>query len=177
MNKTLDKRAITTKLMHEAHQLMVIFVYLAVFFFVFKLYTRLLLREYGIGYFVYGLTLLKALVLSKIILTAEMLHVGERFNDRPLSVPTLYKTITFSLFTLVYELLEHIVVGLFRGQGMSTVLAEELVTGWPHLAGIALVVFVSFLPFFAFRETGRVLGESTLKKLFFAPREISYSSS
>src|SRR4051794_2749035 len=97
MNKTLDKRAITTKLMHEAHQLMVIFVYLAVFFFVFKLYTRLLLREYGIGYFVYGLTLLKALVLSKIILTAEMLHVGERFNDRPLSVPTLYKTITFSL--------------------------------------------------------------------------------
>ena len=155
------------KIVHEVRELLAIFVYLAVFFLVFKFYTQLMLEQYGIAYFAYGLTILKALVLAKIILTADMLHIGEHFEERSLIIPTVYKTIAFAIFTLIFEILEHIIIGAFHGKGLSEVIAEIADKGWPHLAGMTLVVFVAFLPFFAFRETDRVLGEEKLIALFF----------
>jgi len=62
------------KLVHEVRRLALIFAYLALFFLVFRFYTRLVLSEYQINYFEYGLTLLKALALAKIVLTAEALR-------------------------------------------------------------------------------------------------------
>jgi hypothetical protein len=154
------------KVVHEIRRLLLIFAYLAIFFLVFRFYTRLVLSEYEINYFEYGLTLLKALALAKIILTAEALRLGERFRERPLIIPTLYATLVFSAFALAFEILEHIIVGWFRGKNPSEVFAELQDKGWPHLAGMTLVVFVAFLPFFAFRETERSLGEGRLRDLF-----------
>jgi hypothetical protein len=154
------------KFVHEIRRLVMIFAYLAMFFLVFRFYTRLVLSEYEINYFEYGLTILKALALAKIILTAEALRLGERFRERPLIIPTLYATLVFSAFALAFEILEHIIVGMFRGKSPSEVVTELLDKGWPHLAGMTLVVFVAFLPFFAFRETERALGEGKLKDLF-----------
>ena len=34
-----------------------------------------------------------------------------------------------------------------------------------------LVIFVAFIPFFAFRELGRVLGEGKIRTLFFRKRD------
>ena len=158
------------KVVHEIRELLAIFAYLAVFFLVFKFYTRLVLEEQRHQLFAYGLTVLKALVLAKIILTADMLHIGERFQQRPLIIPTVYKTITFSLFTLVFEILEHIILGVFHDKGVSEVIAEILDKGWPHLAGMTLVVFVAFLPFFAFRETDLRCGVEQLPDMFIKPR-------
>jgi hypothetical protein len=154
------------KIVHEIRRLVMIFAYLAIFFLVFRFYTHLVLSEYQIDYFQYGLTILKALILAKIILTAEALRLGERFRERPLIIPTLYATLVFSAFALAFEILEHIIVGLFHGKSPPEVFTELLDKGWPHLAGMTLVVFVAFLPFFAFRETERALGEGKLKNLF-----------
>ena len=154
------------KLVHEIRRLVAIFIYLAIFFLVFRFYTRLVLSEYQINYFEYGLTILKALVLAKIVLTAEALRIGERFRDRPLIIPTLYGTVVFCAFVMVFEVFEHLIIGMFRGKGPAEVFTELLEKGWPHLAGMVLVVFVAFLPFFAFRETERALGEGKLKDLF-----------
>jgi hypothetical protein len=165
-----DKVGLTQKLAHEVRQLVAIFVYLSVFFLTFKLYTRLILAEYRINYFEYGLTLLKSLALAKIILTGEALRLGERYRDRPLIVPTLHKTVVFSAFALAFELLEHQVLGLLRGKAPAEVLAEWLDKGWPYLAAMIVVVFVAFLPFFAFREMERVLGEGKVRDLFLKPR-------
>jgi hypothetical protein len=154
------------KIAHEIRRLLAIFIYLAVFFLVFRFYTRLVLSEYQINYFEYGLTILKALALAKIILTAEALRLGERFRERPLIIPTFYSTLVFCAFAFVFEVLEHVIIGLVRGKGPSEVCTELLEKGWPHLAGMTLVVFVAFLPFFAFRETERALGEGKLKELF-----------
>ena len=158
------------KLMHEVRRLAAIFVYLAIFFSVFKLYTRLVLTEYHINYFEYGLTVLKALALSKVVLTMEALRLGERFRDRPLIIPTLYSTAVFAAFAWAFEIVEHVIVGLFRGKNISEVLTELFDKGWPYLAGMTLVVFVAFLPFFAFRETRRVLGAGRLRDLFIKGR-------
>jgi hypothetical protein len=168
MNGTDTKReGVKQKLVHELRQLVAASLYLFVFFAVFKLYTRLVLEEYQINYFEYGLTLLKSLALAKIILTGQALRLGETSRARPLIVLTIYYAVVFSAFALIFEILEHIVLGWFRGKGPSAVVAEILDNGWPHLVAMAMVVFVAFIPFFAFRETGRALGERKLRDLFF----------
>ena len=154
------------KLVHEGQRLIMIFLYFAIFFLVFRTYTRLVLSQYKIDYFEDGLTILKALVLAKVVLTAEALRFGERFREHPLIIPTLYSTLVFCAFALVFEVLQHLIVGMCRGKSPSEVISEVLDRGWPHLAGMILVVFVAFLPFFAFRETERALGKGRLKDLF-----------
>ena len=155
------------KVLHEVRQLATTFVYLSLFFILFRVYTRMVLAEYEISYFAYGLSLLKSLALAKIILTGEALRLGERFRKRPLIIPTVYKTVVFSAFTLAFEVLEHLVLGWVRGRTAAEVFAEFLDRGWAYNVAMALVVFVAFLPFFAFRETERVLGEGKLQDLFF----------
>ncbi len=152
-NANTERRSTKQKLAHEIRRLVMIFAYLATFFLVFRLYTRLVLSEYQVNYFEYGLTVLKALALAKVILTAEALRLGERFRERPLIIPTLYSTLVFSAFALVFEIIERTIAGLLGGKGPSAALTELLRDGWPHLAGMTLLVFVAFLPFFAFRET------------------------
>jgi hypothetical protein len=49
-------------------------------------------------------------------------------------------------------------------------LTELLDKGWAYLAAMMVVVFVAFLPFFAFRETERVLGKHKLQDLFLKHR-------
>jgi hypothetical protein len=159
------------KLVHEIRQLVANSLYLFGFFAAVRLHTRLVLEEYQINYFEYGLTLLKSLALAKIILTGEALRLGETSRARPLIVLTIYYAVVFSAFAFAFEILEHIVLGWFRGRGPAAVIAEILDKGWPHLVAMALVVFVAFLPFFAFRETGRALGERKLRDLFFRGAE------
>jgi hypothetical protein len=157
----------TQKIVHELRTLVVIFLYLALFFVVLRTYTHLILLERQISYVAYSLTLLKALALAKIILTGETLRLGERFHHKPLIVQTFYATLIFSAFALTLELVEHVILGLIHGHGVGEVITEILDKGWPHLAGATLVVFVAFLPFFAFRALERAMGEGKLKELFF----------
>src|SRR5581483_7890114 len=108
------------KLLHELRQLMIFSLYLFSFFAVFRLYTRLVLEEYAIDYFHYGLTLLKSVALAKIILTGEALRLGESSRRRPLLFLTVYYAIVFSAFAFVFEILEHLTLGWFRGESAST---------------------------------------------------------
>ncbi len=158
------------KIIHEIRRLAAIFVYLSIFFLVFKLYTRLVLSQYHLDYFEYGLSILQAFALAKVILTAEGLRLGQRFRERPLIIPTLYSTVVFAAFAWAFAILEHLIVGLLRGKGISEALTELFDKGWPHLAAMTLVVFVAFLPFFAFREAERVLGAGKLRDLFIKGR-------
>jgi hypothetical protein len=52
----------------------------------------------------------------------------------------------------------------FKNNGLGRCYLDK---GWPHLVATTMVVFVAFLPFFAFRETGRAIGERRLYDLFF----------
>jgi hypothetical protein len=173
MHTTTEKPVgIKQKALHEVKRLLLIAAYLAIFFSVFKLYKRLVLDEYQVAFITYGYIILQSLALAKIILTGDMLRLGERlYHDKPLIVPTLYKTIVFCAFAWVFDLVEHFVVGTVRGKTMAEIAQEIAEKGWAHMLAATLVVFVAFLPFFAFRELDRVVGEAKLRKLFLGPRE------
>jgi hypothetical protein len=161
-----EKAGKNEKIVHELRELGAIFLYLALYFMVLRTYTHLILLERQISYVAYGLTLLKALVLAKVILLGETFGMGQRFHNRPLIIPTLYNTVVFSILALAFEIVEHLILGQFHGKSVSEVLTEIMEKGWPHMAGMTLVIFVSFLPFFAFRALERAIGEGRLKEVF-----------
>jgi hypothetical protein len=166
----------TQKIIHELREFLAIFLYMAIFFSVLRTYTHLVLLEYQISYAAYGLTFLKAMMLAKIILMGETFRLGARFHDKPLIIPTLYSTLMFSLLALTFEVIEHVILDAFHGKTPGGAFAEILGEGWPRLVGMTLVIFVSFLPFFAFRALERVLGEGKLSGLFFKPRSLGAQS-
>jgi len=161
------KASLKEKLVQEMKEMLVIFLYLALFFCTFTTYRRLVMREVGVSYFHYGFALLKALVLAKVVLLGQYARLGKIFDDRPLIVPTLYKVVLFSLFTLVFEILEHAVGGLLDGKAMRDALREISGVGRDELLARTLTVLSAFIPFFAFTETGRRLGEGKLSEMFF----------
>lgn len=173
MSNTTDARSgLPQRLSHEMKQFVVIFLYLGLLIGAFNTYRWLLMAEYHIGYFVYGYSLIEALVLAKVILVGESLGIGERFADRPLIFPTLYKTMLFALCVLVLGILEHLITGFLHGKGLGGIF-QEVVRGRYEFLGRILIMFVAFIPFFAFRETMRALGEVKLFDLFFRRRAVA----
>ena len=163
------KTGLKARLVEETKTYLFLFVYLAVLFVAFATYRMLLSAEYRVAYFRYGYALVEALVLAKVILLGRMLRVGERFGRAPLIVPTVYKTLCFSAFVLVFTILEHLLTGLLRGEDFQAVVAKILSRGiWEILAHV-LVLFMALGPLFAIWETGRLLGEGRLFALFFKP--------
>jgi hypothetical protein len=146
------------------------FVYLAFFFSSFTLYRRLILGEYQIGYLHYGIGLIQALILAKVILVGRALRLGRRFQERPLIVPTLYKSVVFTIFVGFFGLVEHTIGGLLHGKGIAEGFEEFVNLGRDELLARCLVIFVAFIPFFAFEELERVLGNGKLGKLLFRGR-------
>jgi hypothetical protein len=161
------RASLQSKALHEAKKFFWIFAYLWLCFGLFVLYKSLILSEHHIDYTAYGLAFVKALVLGKVILVAEGLHVAERHKEKPLIYPTLYKSFVFFVLLVLFSLLEHLVRGFFEDKAITDSLSEIGGGSLPAVLAGALVMFVVLVPFFAFREIGRVLGENKLYHLFF----------
>jgi hypothetical protein len=141
--------------------------YLTLVFGAFTIYRRLLLAAHDISYTHYGVAVIEALVLAKVIMLGELLRLGRGLESKPLIYPALYKTVVFCLFVLAFKVVEHGVRGVWGGEGFGKGAAEMWNQGLPVLLANSLVVFAAFLPFFAVKELGRVLGRATLGDLFF----------
>ena len=156
-----------TRALHEATQFFWIFLYLWLCFALFVLYKSLILAQHDIDYAGYGVAFVKALVLGKVIVIAEGLNVADKHKDKPLIYPTLYKSIVFFVILVVFSILEHVVRGLFKDEALAESLSGMGGGSLPAILAGGLVMFVTLVPFFAFREIGRVLGENKLYHLFF----------
>jgi hypothetical protein len=159
------KAGIRERFLHEMKQYLVMVVFLLFFFGAFTAYRQLILASYEIDYVDYGWALIKALVLGKVILIGELLHVGRRFEERPLIVSTFWKTLMFGLLIVAFAVLERLVGSWIHHRPLSEEFDFSGPDGYELLARIPLQV-VALVPLFAFREIGRVLGEDRLEALF-----------
>ncbi len=157
------------RLWHEFIDYWLTVLYLAVYFGAFTVYRRLILAGYEIEYLNYGFALIQALILAKVILVGD-LFLTKPFKNKPLAIPTLFRTVTFTIWVVIFSILEHTVRGLLRNEGLAGGANELLGKGKYELLANCLVVFFTFIPFFALRESNRVLGEGKIWNLFFHSR-------
>lgn len=146
----------------------IITLYLWLFLGLFTVYRRLVLAETGSIYLHYGIALIEAMVIAKVMLIGKMLGFSRRFEDRALIVPVLYKSGFFGLLVMAFGVVEHLVGGWIHKQGAWGGLRELATVGADELTARALMLIVAFVPFFAFAELGRVLGMKKLSAMFFS---------
>ncbi|MGC1179960.1 MAG: hypothetical protein WA884_13310 [Methyloceanibacter sp.] len=161
------KRPVKQILLDEAKKFIGIFVYLVIVFGLFVLHEWVVLSNQHISYRFYGFALINALVLAKIILVAEGLHFADRFREKPLAYPIVYKSLAFTILLICAYIAEEIIVAMLHG--------KTAVQGMPDIGGgtiggftsVAIIMCVALIPFFAFREISRVFGEAELHALVF----------
>jgi hypothetical protein len=158
------------KFLHEMAEYWINVLYLCLMFGAFAWYRRLVLAAYHITYTHYFIAVIKALILAKVILIGDALRLGRGLEHKPLIYSTLFKTFLFTLFVGVFTILEDTTRGLVKGKGLAEALTEFFGKGTDELLANSLVVFASFIPFFALRELDRVLGEGKIWALFFKRR-------
>ena len=154
------------KLVHEMVEYSLNFVYLAFFLVAFTWYRRLILAEYAISYTNYWVPLIEAAILAKIIMIGDIMRLGRGLERTPLVVPTLYRTVVFSVLVGVFSVLEHTGGALLHGKGLTEGLAEIASKGRFELLAQCVVIFGAFVPFFAFKELEGVVGQGKLRNLF-----------
>lgn len=159
------------RVIEEFKAFWIIVFYLWLFLGSFTVYRRLVVAETGSAYLHYGIAVLEALVIAKVILVGRMFGFSRRFEDRPLIVPVLYKSFLFGILVLLFGVVERMVEGLIHKQGMLSGLREIAHMSGYELGARILILVVAFIPFFAFGEIGRVIGVRRLSAMFFGRRE------
>lgn len=142
------------------------FLYLAFFLVAFTWYRRLILAEYNVAYTNYWFPLIEAAVLAKVIMIGDLVGLGRGMERRALMVPTLYRTVAFSVWVALFRLVEETIRGLLHGKGWLEGFTAIASKGRYELLASCVVTAVAFIPFFAFRELERVMGEGELLALF-----------
>lgn len=145
-------------------------LYLTLMFGAFIQYRRFVLAAHDITYTNYGVAVIQALILAKVVMIGDVVRLDRRLEQQPLIYSTLYKAVVFSLFVGAFTLIEHVIKGLWMGKGLTGGLVDFIGIGSHELLARCLVMFVAFIPYFAFRELGRILGEGKIWALFFRRR-------
>jgi FtsH-binding integral membrane protein len=158
-----EKPSLKQKARHETVQLLAISLYLAFFFCALATYT-MLTNASGESALTYGFALINALIVAKVILIGEYARLGKRVESKPLLFSAIYKAVLFTLFVLAFHFVEEIVKALLHGRSAATAFR---VTHPSELLARTIIIFSIFVPFFAFRELRRVIGEDKFRDLFF----------
>src|SRR5215471_10701585 len=107
------KASLKERAIEEFRLFWIVALYLWVFLGSFTIYRRLIVAETGVVYLHYGIALIEALIIAKVILIGKMFGFSRRFEDQPLIVPVLYKSILFGMLVLLFGIVEHLVEGWF----------------------------------------------------------------
>jgi hypothetical protein len=157
-----------------AHEMAVYWVnvlYLSLVFAAFTQYRRLLLAAHDINYTNYWIAVIEALILAKVIMIGDALHLARGLDEKPLIFPTVYKTFVFSFFVGVFTVVEYAIKGVWQGKGLAGGVADFVDKGLHELLAGCLVIFVALLPFFAVKELARVIGVENMRNLFFRRKQ------
>ena len=154
------------KIAHELNEFLIVFIFVAPFFLSFEAYRIYLLHEPGHRLFRYGMALLNAVVLSKVILIGELAGLGKISEHKRLIISTVLKAGMFTVLYVFFHVLEHTIRGLVHGETFPGALHSVAIAGKAEIVARALTVFFAFLPLFALFETRRVMGEHEFLSLF-----------
>ena len=172
MNSKRDSQSsLRNRLVDESKQFLMIFLYLSLCLGFMVNYKRAILADYGINYLDYGYAIIEALILSKIILIGHLWRLEKRkFMDKPLIYTTVYSALIFSLLVICFSVIERVIEGWLHHKAAAETFHETLSKDWHEILARCLFMFVVFIPYFAFREVGGLMGEGKLFELFFHKR-------
>jgi len=130
------------------------------------LYRRLLLAEHGIQLNDYFAGIIGAAIIAKVVMIGAFLKISRKFENRALIFPVLYKAVLFTICVMIYNISEEFARAFIQNFMLVDAFHElksHITLAW---AGMMQLIFIIFIPFFAFKELLRRIGSERLLKLF-----------
>ena len=155
----------------ELREFAIIATYLYVCFTALAFLKASILHDEGIQFAPWAFAAIKAVVSAKFILVGRALHLGEGFRNYPLIVTTLYRSITFVVFVTVLTIIEEMTVAYLHGRSVMDALSEMGGGMRDQRIATIFVLLLIFIPYFAFRALGDVIGDRVLVRLYFERRQ------
>src|SRR5262245_222991 len=152
----------------EFKLLAVVFLYLYVCYAILNLHERMVLAQYGININILGLAAINALILAKVMLIAEELGFARLPHHHPLILAIVAQALGFAVLFITFHIVEHVVIALVEGRAFAQSIPP--VGGLSGIIGVATIMSIMLLPYFAYRELGRAVGEKKLHALLFHRR-------
>jgi hypothetical protein len=165
------KKSWKEKLFHEFTEYLVNFIYMAIIFSAVILYRRLVLAQYGIIVEDYFIGVVKALVIAKVVMIGAFLKISRKFENKPLFIPIVYKALLFTLMVMLFDSIEEFIMALIHNHNLLQSIEEvqsQINVVW---LGASLLMFFTFIPFFAVKELIRILGKNNVKAILLERRK------
>jgi len=156
----------------ELREFVMLAGYLFVCFSALAAFKAAILKAYGVSFAPWAFAAIKALVSAKFLLIGRMFGLGDGLaHKHPLIISTLFRAFLMLLVLIVLTVIEEITMGHFRGETIADSLASiGGGTLWQVIATTVIVLLI-LIPWFAFRALGEVIGDKTLVRLYFEPRQ------
>jgi hypothetical protein len=158
------------KAVGQFKEMLALTAYLYVSIVAVQLFKSATLQQVGISYSIWGIAIVKALLLAKFMLFARDLNLGKRFRDRALIWPILYHALVFLIFLLILTALEELLVGLLHHRGLVDSLTRVAGSTWLQVFSVSLLGYLILIPYSAFMCLSEVLGERETIRMFFVSR-------
>jgi hypothetical protein len=101
------------------------------------------------------------------MLVAEDLDIGRWLQRRPLIHPILHESLLLTAVLIVFHVVEHLVIGLVKGETFAASVPHIGGGGLAGLACVAAIIFIALIPFFSFKHISRQVGETRMKEMLF----------
>ncbi len=117
--QALSKRPLREKAVEEFKAFAALSAYLYVCLGALVLYKSAVLRDVGVSFTIWGIALVKAMILAKFMLLGRMLHLGKRYRDKPLILPTIHHSLMYLILLLLLTTIEELFVGLIHHRAVA----------------------------------------------------------
>ena len=167
---TADAHRGKITLLSRMSHFLIVFAYLWLLLSVYTLHNSVILPDWGLAAHL-GSATLKALVFAKFVLIGEHLKLGSRAEHLPLIWVVLIKSALFAILLIGFDLAEERLVGMIRPHTGEAGDDGLQLTGISTTLSLAVMAFVSLIPFFGIGELSKAVGEARMRELFFRKRQ------
>jgi hypothetical protein len=171
VNRLPSKAAIAERAEIEAKELFFLTLYLFIVFSALLFLKSAILEAQGVHWGYWGFAAIKALLVAKFILIGRALHIGEGLRTRPLIWQTLHKAIAFTIFVAILTVIEDAAIGMaIHGKTFAQSTADLGGGTLRQMIATEFIVFLVFIPLFAFGALSEVMEDKALVRTFFVER-------
>jgi hypothetical protein len=171
MNRLPSKATIAERAEIEAKELFFLTLYLFIVFSALLFLKSAILEAQGVHWGYWGFAAIKALLVAKFILIGRALHIGEGLRTRPLIWQTLHKAIAFTIFVAILTVIEDAAIGMaIHGKTFAQSTADLGGGTLRQMIATEFIVFLVFIPLFAFGALSEVMEDKALVRTFFVER-------
>lgn len=163
---TNSSNGLFEKLIDETKKLFWIAAYFLLLIGAFTVFKSVVRGDENVWYH-QGFAIINAFVLAKVVLVAELFHLADNLKSKPLIYPILFKSAVFCVLLMSFYIAEETAVGVWHGKTATESFPEIGGGTWKGMLVVALILFVGLVPFFSYRELGRVLGIDNLRTIIF----------